>query len=234
MSTFDAKQNLYSRFSDVIASDKKALPFVLFGCGSIGSYAGLALGKLGFPNVTLLDMDKVEDVNVGTQLFGSLAIGMNKTEATQAQIYSLADQTYHIKEQRFHYDEAKDFSELFGLCRGAVIICAIDSMKARDWLFTLAPKMGAKYFIDSRMAIEFLDIYGVDLKDEKAVSNYKKTLFSDEDAVPMPCTNKSIGYTAMVAGGIIGKLCKDAAVGKVKQPYLNFKMDINNLAGEIL
>jgi len=228
--------SLYSRFHDVINSKHTDQRVVIFGCGSIGSYTALALFKMGFRNLTFIDYDIVEAENIGTQLFYESDIGEFKHHALPENLELMSNESqlgFISMEHKFEYDMAKDFMALNEICQGAIIVCAIDSMKAREWLFKLAPSMGALRFIDGRMAIEFLDVYSVNPNVPESAEKYRKTLFSDDDAVPMPCTNKSIGYTAMISGGVIGKMVKDVVTGKAEN-YQNFKFDINLLGGECM
>ena len=51
---------------------------------------------------------------------------------------------------------------------------------------------------------------------EQDVDSYVKTLYSDEDAVPEPCTAKATMYTSMLIGAYITKVIKDFLCG---DPY---------------
>ena len=187
-------------------------------------------------NITLIDYDMVEAENIGTQFFHEMDIGNHKHLALEQNLFVMSNSRLtglNSLEHKFEYNKTKDYLSLQELCQGAIIVSAIDSMKARDWLFQLAPTLGADYFIDGRMAIQYLHVLGVDPLDLEASKKYQGTLFSDEEAVQMPCTNKSIGYTAMIAGGVIAKVVKDVAVGK-QQPFLNFHFNIDQLGAECL
>lgn len=227
---------LHSRFHDVITDKQTDQKVVIFGCGSIGSYAALAIFKMGFRNITLIDYDIVEAENIGTQFFHEMDIGQLKCNALEQNLFVMSNSSMagvQALEHKFEYTQVKDYLALKDYCQDAIIVSAIDSMKARAWLFDLAPTLAARHFIDGRMAIQYLHVLSVNPHDLPSNELYKKTLFSDDEAVQMPCTNKSIGYTAMIAGGVIGKMVKDVATGKA-QGFQNFHMDIDALGGECL
>jgi hypothetical protein len=105
-------------------------------------------------------------------------------------------------------------------------------MKARTHLFHLLKGLPYKGFIDSRMAIESLDLYSFCKENTKTQGHYSTTLFSDESAVQAPCTNKAISYTSLIAGGVVAKLTKDIILDKLTT--YSVKMDITSMSTDIL
>ena len=228
-------ENYFTRSFDLIPADKIASnSFVIFGCGSIGSYTALALAKAGFKNLTLLDHDNVDVENIGPQFYKPDQIGLRKTTALAVNLDKFADANgYKFANQKFTYNELVDLEELSKLVNAdTTVVCAIDSMKARKHLFNLLKDIPFKAFIDSRMAIESLDIYSFCKEHVKSQGHYSKTLFSDADAVQAPCTNKAISYTSLIAGGVIAKLCKDAMLDNLTT--YSVKMDIATMSTDIL
>lgn len=227
-------ENYFTRSFDLIPADKIASnSFVIFGCGSIGSYTALALAKAGFKNLTLLDHDTVDVENIGPQFYKPEQVGESKVNCLDNNLYEYTRETYHTLNQKFTYNELVDLEELSKLVNAnTTVVCAIDSMKARKHLFNLLKDIPFKAFIDSRMAIESLDIYAFCKEHTKTQGHYSKTLFSDADAVQAPCTNKAISYTSLIAGGVIAKLCKDAMLDKLTT--YSVKMDIATMSTDIL
>lgn len=63
---------------------------VLCGVGAIGSNLAEHLARQGFKKLTIVDFDKIEEHNIGTQSYYSDSIGMLKTVALQNQLYRIA------------------------------------------------------------------------------------------------------------------------------------------------
>ena len=55
---------------------------VVAGVGAVGRPVALQLACMGARRLRLVDPDKVEDVNVGTQMFTPQDIGANKVDVT--------------------------------------------------------------------------------------------------------------------------------------------------------
>jgi len=226
--------NYFSRSFDLIPQDKLQSPVIVFGCGSIGSYTALALAKAGFTNLTLLDHDTVDIENIGPQFYNPNQIGNWKCSSLYVNLQLFTGQNdFSVANQKFTYDYTTDFMELSKLVTvDTTIVCAIDSMKARTHLFNLLKDLPFKGFIDSRMAIESLDLYSFCKEHKKTQGHYAKTLFSDESAIQAPCTNKAISYTSLIAGGVIAKLVKDIILDKLTT--YSVKMDITSMSTDIL
>lgn len=225
--------NYFARSFDLIPTTKLSSPILIFGVGSIGSYTALALAKAGFSNLTLLDHDTVDYENIGPQFYSPDQIGYKKTECLHANIRNETGIMVAYSDQKFTYDYTTDFMELAKLVSvDTTIVCAIDSMKARTHLFNLLKDLPFKGFIDSRMAIESLDLYSFCKEHKKTQGHYAKTLFSDESAIQAPCTNKAISYTSLIAGGVIAKLVKDIILDKLTT--YSVKMDITSMSTDIL
>lgn len=231
--------NYFTRSFDLIPTTKLSSPILIFGVGSIGSYTALALAKAGFSNLTLLDHDTVDYENIGPQFYSPDQIEQSKTMALADNLDKFigADDSqespFFALTQKFTYDYTTDFLELSKLVTPeTVVICAIDSMKARTHLFHLLKELPYKGYIDSRMAIESLDLYAFNRTNVKTQGHYAKTLFTDESAIQAPCTNKAISYTSLIAGGVIAKLVKDIILDKLTT--YSVKMDITSMSTDIL
>ena len=62
------------------------LKISIIGCGSIWSFLAVALNKLGFKNLMLIDPDKVEPHNVATQMFEKSDVGNYKVSALRRKL----------------------------------------------------------------------------------------------------------------------------------------------------
>jgi molybdopterin/thiamine biosynthesis adenylyltransferase len=226
---------LATRHWDLInPSQSSKCTVIVMGAGSIGGYSALALAKMGFPNIYVDDFDVVAEENISPQIYGPSYIGKPKTEALRQVILDLSG--VNIKQSCNKCVEIPDqitLANFLARIPNLIVISAIDSMEARKNLFSIcSASKTVKYFIDSRMAIQFLNCYAIDLYDKESIDKYRRTLFKDTEAIQEPCTNKSIAFTSMIAGGIVAKLTMDC-VKKIdsevtEKPYSNFMLHIEH------
>src|SRR3990172_12168799 len=77
-----AEFNVYQRQWDIVPMDAlKKAHVTIVGVGGLGSFAALALAKMGVGTLTLVDGDTVEEHNVANQLYGPEQLGLLKVEA---------------------------------------------------------------------------------------------------------------------------------------------------------
>jgi len=78
---------------EILANDQEYLynmaskTVVICGVGAIGSHLANHLVRQGISKMRVIDDDRVEEHNIGTQLYGITDIGAFKTKALQARIY---------------------------------------------------------------------------------------------------------------------------------------------------
>lgn len=199
----------FTRNSQLMDGINKAHIHIL-GVGSIGSLASLCFAKNGFLNQTLYDIDTVDINNIGPQIYGPKQIGKDKTDAMVQVINTLVGEN-NVKGEYWkigeNYEEDKailqDIENLSVNGKGLIVI-AVDCMEVRKKVFdTISESCLLIPFIDARMSIGFLQLYSNDGESTIADEAYAKTLFSNEDAVPTPCTDKATAFTSFIAGGVI-------------------------------
>ena len=94
-------QNLYlTRHTDLIKDIDLNAKITILGVGSVGSYTALALAKLGFRNLTVVDNGFVDAENISPQYYSMNQIGMKKVDALRFNI--LRDTGINIR--TFHCD----------------------------------------------------------------------------------------------------------------------------------
>src|SRR6516162_3573877 len=64
-----------------------AVPVTLCGAGALGSLLADNLARQGFRQWTVIDRDRVEEHNVGTQLYGEAEVGSWKVEALRNRLF---------------------------------------------------------------------------------------------------------------------------------------------------
>lgn len=194
-----------TRQADIIPPASLGTFTTIIGAGAIGSQAAMCLSKMGFYNLFIYDMDVVSEENMNCQWYGPADIGSYKVIALNRNIKALTGLNVDISTDKVDgdLDEVPE-----------VIICAVDSMESRKEIFQSNRNSGARWFIDPRMGAEEGALYCVDLKDDKSISRYEKTLYSDEEAVQEACTAKATMYCAMMLSGHVAKAVKDISIGE--------------------
>ena len=203
-----------TRHGDMIANVDLSTPIVIAGAGSIGSYACLALAKLGYTNITVFDDGIVEEENIAPQFYTKRCLGKLKVERLKRAINELTGTS--IVAMPCRIDDAT-----YSLATTNTLVCAVDSMSARKAIFN---EVTYTNFVDARMAIEFLTIISFRLEFEK----YENTLFADSFSVQEPCTNKAISYTSLIAGGLVSKAVLDLHKSTNATFFRTVNFDINN------
>lgn len=236
-----------TRHGDMIKKINMNTPITVIGVGSIGSYATLALAKLGFTNILVIDDGIVEEENIAPQLYRLSDIGRPKVDALKVQVKAMTGSELRVFNGRMdiHAGDitSKALEEAMSLQNReanpvavdaipAITIMACDSMEARKNIFNYFKFNWATsddFYIDARMAIEFLTIYSF-RHNEDNTKDYESTLFSDADAVQEACTNKAISYTSAIAGGLIAKNVLDLLNDKHNKGNLRtIQFDIGSL-----
>lgn len=176
----------------------------LIGCGGIGSATGLALGKMGVPQLVLWDMDSVENHNLPNQLYPVSALGQFKVVALRDEIKRQDPQTY-VQAMAEEYD---------GQYLDGIVIAAVDSMKARQqiWHGVLNQDHAPRWLIDGRMGAETGIVYTCRIPEE--IEYYQTTLHSDEAGVELPCTARAIIYNTFMLAALIANQVKRIAAGQ--------------------
>ena len=166
----------------------------IVGVGSIGSFVGIVLSKMGIANLELYDGDTIEEHNIPNQFYKLKQIKKRKTEA--------------LKEIIKEFSDIKNV-EVFGkvdkktiLASDVVIVCT-DSMKSRKLAYNQSKKL-SNYLIDARMNGHTYRIYTVDLQDKNERKEYEKTLYSDKESDKGLCTEKTVVYNVAEVASKIG------------------------------
>lgn len=146
---------------------------------------------MGVKNINVFDFDKVEDHNLGSQMYPLDAIGKYKTKAIADLVHQFEGINISTYEERY-----------FG-CGSEVVISAVDSMKSRKEIYS---RLGGcnKWLIDGRMGAHEYNVYVINLDDPDQRKYYANSLYDDDSAVQLPCTGRAIIYNTM---GIAADIC---------------------------
>ena len=110
-------------------SPRDVRPVHLIGAGSVGSHIASMLARIGVTDLTAWDHDSIDSHNIGPSLYGMQDFGKYKVDALSEIL--LRDTGVAIKRERRMYD---------GERLKGTIICAVDSMEARQMLWKRARK----------------------------------------------------------------------------------------------
>jgi len=177
-------------------------PVSVVGCGGIGSPTALVLAKMGCTDITVYDFDHVEEHNLPNQLHKLCHVDRPKVVAVANVAKEFAGVKVKTKEESVGGEH-----QLSG-----VVISGVDTMEARREIWK-AVKYNPQVhlYIDGRMGAEVCRIYSVWPIDPEDVRRYEASLYSDEEALELPCTERAIIYNVFVVAGLIGNQVKKYA-----------------------
>lgn len=195
-----SKNQHLTRQMDLIPLEVLTTPINIIGGGAIGSFTTLALAKMGFENITVYDDDSIDVENMNCQFFRFKDIGQKKVTALADLIYDFTNTEIMPLPMRWT-----------GQLLNGITICAVDSMEVRKEVFEAYYKIAedSMMVIDPRMGAETAMLYAYKPMSIEQCEGYKKTLYSDADAVQERCTAKSTMYTACMLSGLVAKTVKN-------------------------
>ena len=197
----------YLRQLDLINPDRLTKPVLIIGAGNIGSWAALALGKMGCSNITLMDADTIELHNCSTQVYGSRDVGQSKVKAVRSYLARMIEHKPRIIPAAWTADT--------DLLPYRYIISAVDSITVRTDLFNALVAAGhTGVFIDGRMGGNILSIYTVNLNQTADIENYRRTLFSASNALRLPCSAQGTIYNCFIMAGYIADALAQTVNGR--------------------
>lgn len=189
---------LNSRFKGLIWAGSKMEPssIIIGGQGGIGSWLTLLLSRVSSTktNIFCYDFDKIEEHNIGGQLFGKNDIGAYKANAINSLIYNYGVSKVNTIVQKFKK----------GSIAAPVMFSGFDNMEARKIMLNEWENYKtneSKLFIDGRLSAENYEVYFVTPEN---IDRYKATLFDDNEVEDAPCSMKQTShYAASIASDMI-------------------------------
>lgn len=178
----------FDRFKDAPWVPKSSEPVVIGGAGGIGSWLAFFLTRIGF-TCYVYDDDKIEEHNLGGQLFRASDIGKYKVEALQNIVNTFCNDDLNALTQRVTENTSSHH----------FMFSAFDNMKARRDMFNVWKKSlpgtdKKPIFIDGRLELEQLQIFAI---TEENMDEYEKVhLFDDSRVEEAACTMKQSSHTA--------------------------------------
>jgi len=167
----------------------------IIGAGAIGSHTAEALCKMGVPSMKIWDFDIVEEHNLANQGFFIQDLGKFKAPALAERLSAGTGAEVVAYNERLEKDCQFDTE---------FVISAVDSMASRLVIWeNYLDSPRSTYFLDGRMGARFGQVYFVDKQKPETIELYKNSLFSDEEAYTVPCTEKATIFCAYGIGSVI-------------------------------
>jgi len=202
-----------SRQTDLVDAEALETPITIVGCGGIGSFVVLALAKMGCIHLTVYDDDLVEDHNIPNQLYRLGDVGQLKVERLADIIKSFTGTGIDARPERVQGQRLQ-----------GIVVSGVDSMEGRRriWDRSIRFKAGVAAYIDARMGAEVSRLYTVYPADPDHVRFYERTLYSDDEAVQLPCTAQAIVYTGFGIASLVAGQVKRVAMGEAYKREIIF------------
>lgn len=217
----------YWRQLDFINPEKlNEYDVLMVGAGSVGSWATLALAKMGAQRVYVWDKDVVELHNASVQVYSSRETGGQKAYLLADWIDKLADNGVRIKAIAEHLEPDSDVV----ISKDTIMVMAVDNMLARRNLWALAkanPRI--KLVIDMRSSGDVLRMYAINPQDPQHEAFYEEQFYDGRPGEELPCTRQAVSFSSFFAAAFIGSVVAAFVNG---QPFdnevimntLNFKI----------
>lgn len=180
----------------------------IFGCGAIGSSAGMNLSRMGSGRIFLYDHDVVSEENVGVSEYKFQDVGLHKVIALEKKLTSV-NHDVSIVPNIFKIED----DDTFDVTKNDIAVLAFDNMESRLNVAKSICDSKAKAIIDARMGAEQLQLYSISPPN---LERYEQYWYSDEEGDPETCTTKSTSYCASLAGSFIANTIRKIVT---KQPY---------------
>lgn len=201
----------------------------VIGLGGIGSFAAMSIGKLGVPNMTLMDFDHVEEHNVPNQFHALDMVGESKAASMAEALSAYAGQgpNYCVgKITEEGYVSSGDDADLYNP-RG-LMISGVDSMESRKNIWEHGKiKMNpqVKRYIDGRISGQLIVIYTVNPMSLDDIDSYEKTLHSDADAEAIACTERGVIDVGFMCGAVLARMTRAHFNGEEIDPVTVINMN---------
>lgn len=178
----------------------------MIGAGSLGSYTALFLASMGFNRIEVWDDDMVEFHNRRNQLFRVEDFQKPKVTALQELVRYLTGIEIMPRNARANQD-----TEFAG-----VVVVMVDSMAARKTIFE-AVKYNPRVhlFVDARSGGYDALVYAVNPMDPDGVKRYEESLYSDEEAAPIPCSDQTTLSTVWTVAAVASRMIQLWSEGKI-------------------
>lgn len=187
---------------------KLADTVTIIGLGGIGATAIPVLVTMGIKRFVLWDFDIVEPRNIASQLlYRPEDLYKSKAEVCRDYLLAYGAKEVIIRKERFGAE-----SDL----EAGVVICGVDSMSARQDIWQAVQRQAddISLFMDGRIGGENAILLALEPWDSVQADRYAKSLHSDDEAAPLPCTRRAIVYPAVALAAFMANTIRVWACGE--------------------
>ncbi len=201
-----------------LVDPRKTQPVTVIGAGSVGSWLVLNLASVGCEDITVWDADDVESHNVPMSAYGREDLGKLKVRAL-AELIERKTGVRITPVERMYAGEPLNGS----------VACCVDWMDERKKIWErVRDNPNVEVFVDTRVAEEFVAVYGFNPCDPESVRHYDKLLYPNGEALRPMCGSHGIIYVAQHAANAACVCLTAAWSGSRKERH--YRMHMGNLA----
>lgn len=191
----------YTRQKGIFNPDNQQSDLMIVGAGCSGSWTASCLADLGFRNITVIDFDNVEGINIPSQIYGLDDVGKLKVERLAEKI--MRKTGIKIKTISQKIDEEHKFCDMVNISLNTIVVFCLDNIEARKQIYEELKEYPIK-IVDGRFGAEGINVYVIDMSNEKDKKNYEKLL--KEPASEEPCGMKGTSYVSLNIASEIAKI----------------------------
>lgn len=190
---------------------------VQIGAGGLGSWSAIQMAKLGIRDITVYDMDRVEEHNLGSTPYTAAHLGTKKVVALSIIVEEFGFKPHYRGIPRQYKGEK--------FPKADIVISTVDSMDARRLLFREVKNQKIPFFIDGRIGGENLRVYAIQpgfLPDRLL---YQKSLVPNHRVTPLPCTAQQVIDVGWITSSLIVRAVRQWVVLGRYTPEVIVKVD---------
>jgi molybdopterin/thiamine biosynthesis adenylyltransferase len=208
----------YTRQRDIVNPERLAAIHIdLVGLGGIGSPTGMLLTKMGCSDVRAIDSDRVELVNLASQLYRLEDMQHGRPKALAAQAIWHAFSGVEAQAVVACAEE---------IALGGIVILGVDSMAARRaiWEQRIRDQPHIARLIDARMGAENGIIFTINPHSAHDQQFYELSLYTDAEGLPLPCSGRAVLYNTLWIAALIGRQIKRLAMDQPIERRIDFDL----------
>lgn len=169
-----------------------AKPVTVIGAGSVGSKLVLELASIGCTEITVWDGDDVASHNVPMSAYRHTDLGRFKTIALQELVRDKSGVNIKVVQRMYNGEPLQ----------GTVVSC-VDWMDERKKIWEqVRHNPLVDLFVDTRTAIQLLEVYAVQPCNNEDVAFYETRLYPSSDAIRPTCGTHGISPVTSITAGV--------------------------------
>lgn len=183
-----------SRYSGILDAAHLDTSILVIGAGGIGRPTALLLAQMGFTCIDIMDDDRVEPANMGTQGWRPDQLGHRKVHVLADDMTAAnPDATIAACPHRFDFK-----TPLEGY---RIVIIGTDNIPSRRTCYDrVLDTNSVELYLDARIAAEALDLYAYQPRTRQDLAPFYCTSIEYPEA---PCTTRSTLYAGTAAASFI-------------------------------